>query len=336
MAASPTKLVEGQHIFPDDELHQLAVRWKELNAQRRDAEAMVLLEQIVQDSTAMFERLAQHEKFHHTVDLQILVSAAQEKVVKWLLRWDPKKGKLFTWFAKCAKHAFLSELLNVNRYRKRFYTTDDNLEKFIGTEDHTVDKHDLEAEMHAELSQLTCRWGHPQEIGCLVYLIDCILDEENRDRRGAIRGAAYAWGIPMEQSTFFYRWALTALRGIYLKKLRTALTDYDLICLAEAYSLFVDLVDIVGLDNGHKVMGRLGGNRIKIPSLAQMLRLRENYQIYQAYDQTVKDPDALAEVAAKFKRTPRSASDAFETMSELLNPQRAGEYYLYRDNDEHN
>jgi hypothetical protein len=276
--------VEGQHIFPDDELHEIAVRWKDLVARRKDTEAMFLLEQIITGSTPMFERLAQHEKFHHIVELPVLVGAAQERVVKWLLRWDPKKGKLFTWFSKCAKHAFLSELSNVRRFRKRYHTTSDNLEKFIGAEDHEVDKHDMEADMQARLKDLTCRWGHPQEIGCLQLLIACLVDDERRhNRQGAIRAAAYAYGLPLEHVKFFHRWALSALRGLFLDRIRVPFTETDLIYLAESYTPFVDLVDLIGLDLSKEVIAKHGGQRIKIPTIAAIIRLRENLNIYEEF-----------------------------------------------------
>jgi hypothetical protein len=85
---------QGEHIFAASYLEPLAIRWKELNAEGKHTEAMAVLEEIVVGSTQMFERMAQHERYHYTVDLDILVSAAQEKVVKWLLRWQRKKGKL--------------------------------------------------------------------------------------------------------------------------------------------------------------------------------------------------------------------------------------------------
>ncbi len=102
----------------------------------------MVLEEIVIGSTAMFERLAMYEDFHYTVDLKILVSAAQERVVKWLLRWEPKKGRLFSWFSKCAKNAFRSELVKVNQFRKRYYVTSDNLEHFYGVDDHAGNRCD--------------------------------------------------------------------------------------------------------------------------------------------------------------------------------------------------
>ncbi len=334
-APLPPKVeVEGQHIFPDDELHQYAIRWKELNAKGKQGEAMVLLEKIVEGSTPMFERLAQHEKFHHTVDLEILVSAAQEKVVKWLLRWEPKLGKLFTWFSKCAKHAFLSELVKVNQYRKRYHSTDDSLEKFIGTEDHAIDKHDLAREVRASIEDLTCRWGDPQEIGALRYLIECIVDEENRDRQAAIRGAAYAWGISPDMAKFFYRWALTALRGAFIKRIRVNFTEQDLFLLSESYSDFADFHDDLTFEQMRNVMVKHGGKRVKIPTLSHVAKLKEDFQMWQEIEATDKDPISIAEVADRHRKSPKSATQAYEDMCQKLNPQRAGEFYIFKDNED--
>jgi len=74
---SGAKPVQGEHIFASSQLTPLAVKWKELNAAKRHKEAMEVLEQIIKGSTAMFERLAQYEDYHYTVDLSILVDAAR-------------------------------------------------------------------------------------------------------------------------------------------------------------------------------------------------------------------------------------------------------------------
>lgn len=332
---SPPKVeVEGQHIFPDDELHQYAIRWKELNASKRHAEAMMVLEKIIEGSTPMFERLAQHEKFHHTVDLEILVSAAQEKVVKWLLRWEPKLGKLFTWFSKCAKHAFLSELVKVNQHRKRYHATSDSLEKFIGTEDHAIDKHDLAREVRMTIEQLTCRWGDPQEIGALRYLIECIVDEDNRDRQAAIRAAAYGWGVSMDMAKFFYRWALTALRGAFITRIRVNFTEQDLFLLSDSYTDFADFHDDISFDGMKRLMVKHGGKRVKIPALAYLAKRKEEYQMWLEIEATAKDPISIAEVAERHKKTAKTAAQAYEEMCDILNPKRAGEFYIFGPNDD--
>ena len=328
--------IPGQHLFPDDELHQYAVRWKELNAAKRHTEAMLLLEKIIEGSTPMFERLAQHEKFHHVVDLEILVSAAQEKVVRWLLSWEPKLGKLFTFFSKCARHAFLSELVKMNQYRKRYHATSDSLEKFIGTEDHAVDKHDLAKEVRQQIEQLTCRWGDPQEIGAIRYLIECIVEEDGRDRQGAIRAAAYAWGLTMDMSKFFYRWALTALRGAFLNRIRVNFTEQDLFLLSETYTDFADFADDLKFEQLKILMVKHGGKRVKIPTLAHLAKRKEGYRIWQEIEATPKDPHSIAEVAERHKKTAKGATQMYEEMCEILNPRRAGEYWIYGHNDEDN
>ena len=330
----PKTEVEGQHIFPDDELHQYALQWKELIEARRLTEAMFLLDKIIVKSTPMFERLAQHERFHHVVDLDVLVGAAQEKVVKWLLRWEPKLGKLFTFFSKCAKHAFLSELVKVNQYRKRYHATSDSLEKFIGTEDHAIDKQDLATEVRHDIDSLTCRWGNPQELGALAYQIECILDEENRDRQAAVRGAAYAFGVSMEMSKFFYRWALMALRGAFYGRIRVNFTEQDLFLLSESYTDFADFHDDVPWENLKRVMVKHGGKRVKIPTLAHLAKLKEDYIMFREIDATAKDPLSVAEVAERHKKTPKTAAQAYEEMAEILNPRRAGEYYIFAHNDD--
>jgi hypothetical protein len=329
----PGSSPEGEHIFPAAQLTPLAVRWKELSAAGRHKEAMFVLEQIVEGSTAMFERLAQFEDFHYTVDLPILVSAAQEKVVKWLQKWQPKKGRLFSWFSKCAKNAFRSELVKVNQYRKRYHVTSDNLERFYGVEDHAVDKHDIAKEFHDKLKQMTCRWGDPQEIAAIRYLIDCILDDD-RDKQGAIRGCCYAYCISLDLSKFFYGWVVSALRHELYDRVHIPFTEQDLFRAAFSYEHVVDLLDYVDWDTCKKIMVRWQGQRIKFPTLVSMIKLRENYAIHRDIDKSDLDPDAVAEVARKRKRTARSAQEIFNEMATVLDPKRTGEYGIYEQPDD--
>jgi DNA-directed RNA polymerase specialized sigma24 family protein len=320
--------VEGEHIFPAHELQPLAVKWKELNNAKRHTEAMRVLEQIVERSTPMFERLAQYEEFHHTVDLPILVSAAQEKVIKWLLRWQPKKGRLFSWFSKCAKHAFLSELVKVNQYRRRYHVTNDNLEKFYGFDDHEIDKHDIAKEFRRKLENITSRWGDPQEIGAIHFLVECIVDDD-RDKQAAIRSAAYGFGISLELSKFFYSWSLTAMRHEFAERIRVPFTEQDLVLLAESYSFIPDLLEILPWEKIKALVVRFGGMRLKIPTLAAWAKLKEDHQIFQDIESGDKDPDSIADTAKKFKKTPRTAAEAYAEMCHILDPRRSGEYSIY-------
>jgi hypothetical protein len=331
--------VQGEHIFPASYLEPLALKWKELNAQGKHTEAMLILEEIVVGSTQMFERLAQHEGYHYTVELDILVSAAQEKVIKWLLRWQRKKGKLFAWFSKCAKNAFRSELVKVNQFRKRYHVTGDNLEKFFGAEDHEIDKHDMATEARARLANLTCRWGNPQEIGAIHFLIECIL-EEDHEKQSAIRGAAYAYGISVELSKFFYATALVMMRDQMYKRIRVPFTEEDLVRAAYSFTDFITLFDTPNTPftwpvHGKYLVAVYGGKRLKIPTIAQIASLVEAKQIFDEVDASDKDPDSVAEIAERHGKTARTAQDIYYEMVDHLDPRRSGEYDVYDHDDHH-
>jgi hypothetical protein len=326
-AKKPNSL-EGEHIFPASQLTPLAVKWKELSSAGRHKEAMTVLEEIVIGSTAMFERLAMYEDFQYTVDLKILVSAAQERVVKWLLRWEPKKGRLFSWFSKCAKNAFRSELVKVNQFRKRYYVTSDNLEQFYGHDDHAIDKHDLADEVRLRIHDLTCRWGDPQEIGAIRFLIECIIDDEH-EKQKAIWSAAYAYGISVEQSKFFYGWSLAALRHAMFDKIHVPFTRQDLFRAAESYSYLVDLLDIVTWEQMEKIIAVHGGKRFKIPTLAYMTKLSDDFKLFRDLDKSDLDPDSVAAVARAHKKTPRTAQEVYNDMVTIIDPKRYGEHSVY-------
>jgi hypothetical protein len=320
--------LEGEHIFPASQLTPLAVKWKELSSAGRHKEAMVVLEEIVIGSTAMFERLAMYEDFQYTVDLKILVSAAQERVVKWLLRWEPKKGRLFSWFSKCAKNAFRSELVKVNQFRKRYYVTSDNLEQFYGQDDHAINKHDLADEVRLRIHDLTCRWGDPQEIGAIRFLIECIIDDEH-DKQNAVWSAAYAYGISVEQSKFFYGWSLAALRHAMYDKIHVPFTRQDLFRAAESYTYLVDLLDIITWEQMEKIIAIHGGKRFKIPTLAYMTKLSDDFKLFRDIDKSDLDPDSVAAVARAHKKTPRTAQEVYNDLVTITDPKRYGEHSVY-------
>lgn len=298
------------------------------NMQRYEAEAMAILEPIVIGSTEMFQRLAQHEGFHHTVDLPVLTSAAQEKVVKWLLRWLPAKGTLFAWFSKCAKNAFRSEIVKVNQFRNRFYVTGDNLEKFFGADDPDISKEKAADKVRRNVRDLSARWGDPQELGALQFLIECVL-EEDHDKQAAIKGASYAWCITADQSKFFYNWVLVAMREQFYEQIHVPFTMQDLFRHANSYTHIVDLLNVITWEQMQKLIMTRGGMRFKIPTVAQMAKLHEDYKVYREIDQTDKDPDSVAEVAEKHKKSPKTAQEIYEDMTSVVNVNRSGEYSIF-------
>lgn len=324
------KGVSSEHIFPASQLTPLAIRWQELNESGKHMEAMHVLEEIVVLSTPMFERLAQYEGFQYAVDLPVLVSAAQEKMVKWLLRWQPKKGRLFSWLSTCAKRAFLSELGKVTQFRRRFHVTSDNLEQFYGAEDHEVDKHDVAADVRAKIHGMTCRWGDPQEIGAIRYLIECVASDDH-DKQGSIRGAAYAYGISFEQAQFFYAWVGAEMRHVFYEKVYVPLTEYELAMCAHSYDHLGTLMDLLPWPLMKKVMVVMQGLRLRFPPMSALDKLRAQAKLHRDMDACDHDDESIAEVAQKHGTTSKTAQEIYTEMQDMLAPKRFGEYPIYDD-----
>ena len=328
----PIEPLEGQHIFNARQMTELALRWKQLTEAERHPEAQDLLEEIILGCTSMFERLAQHEGFTHTVDLPTLVQSAREKVVRWLIAWD-KKRSLFSWLSVCAKNCFLSEVNKTNSYRRRFHVTSDTLEKFYGTEDHATHKGEAAKEARARLRQIAVRWGAAHEISAVRLAVECLIDEHEQDREAAIRTICYAYGFSPELGRFFFGWGLFALRDAMYDRIYIPFTREDLLRHKFSYTHLPDLLDIVTWDQFQRLVALLGGQRLRIPTMAQLARLHENYLLTRSVEKRGGDPAAVDAAAREFNRAPKSAQEIYEETMQELNPDRAGEHLVY-DNDE--
>ena len=321
------KKAKHEEIFRASELTPMATEYKWAVAKGDVVKADELLEQIIIGSTQMFQRLAQHEGYHRTVDVDRLVSAAQQKVIKWLEKWDIEKGPLFSFFSKCSKYAFLSEIHKETQFRARYHTTSDNLETIYGTEDHPSMADEV-ANTTKLFEGIFVRWGAPQQQEAIRYLLRCII-EEGHDKNAAIRGAAYAWGISPVMSKFFYTWCLMELRTKMFDKIHLPFTQQDLFRHAHSYSAIVDLLEIITWDQLVKIIAVMGGTRLKIPTLAQMAKLNADYRMSLRIDQSDKDLDSIAEIAKDNRRTVKTAQQAYIETIDNLSPDRSGEHELF-------
>lgn len=320
---------KGEHIFNATWLTDLAIRWKKAVEDGRTEESLELLDQLVKGSTPMFERLAQHEKFDTSVDLPTLIMSAQEKMVRWLLAWKPKEGKLFSWLSSCAKNAFRSEVVKTNTHRNRFHATSDNLEKFFGDVDHHETlKYKAAIPVRERLKEITCRWGLKQEIGAVRFCLDA-LTGEGHDRKITIHSVAYAFGISPDLAKFFYNWALFALRNEMYEAVRVPFTEQELFRHRYSYTHLVDLLDIISWDQLKRIIMTLGGQRLKIPTPVQMARLREDYLMSLEVEKTDLDEHSVETIGKKYGKTQKSAQEIYEEMLRTSNVWNDGEFNVY-------
>jgi hypothetical protein len=63
--------------------------------------------------------------------------------------------------------------------------------------------------------------------------------------------------------------------------------------------------------------------------LQSIAKLRENYRLARDIDKSDLDPDAVAEVARKHKKTARAAQEVYNEMVEQQDPRRYGEHSIF-------
>jgi hypothetical protein len=124
------------------------------------------------------------------------------------------------------------------------------------------------------------------------------------------------------------------LRDQMYKRIRIPFTQEDLVRLAFSYTDFVSLFDLPNTPMTWGVHGKWlvaikGGSRIKIPTAAQIAAVIEAKQIFDEIDASDKDPDSVAEIAARHGKNARTAQEIFNEMSEILDRRRSGEYEVY-------
>ena len=330
--AKDTTRTKDEHIFPETKIRPLVFNWKRLVAEEKTWEAMDLLEVIINDSTEMFKRLAQHEKFHHTVPLDSLVAAAQEKIPKWLMKWDPAKGSLFSWLSTCAKNVFRSELVKTTTFTKRVHCTDDDaaLERLSGFTDDGQDSKDRSDAIHAKIKGMTAPWASEEMRGAIRYIIECIMEEDHR-RQDCIRGAAFAWGLSMDTTKFLYSWTHVQMKVELFDETYTRFTDHDLFVASYRNTPWPQIVEMIGWDVAKKVFACAGGQRLKVPTVGELGRLMQQGRMVQEILKSDKDPDAMSKIAKRFSKTEKSATDIYVTLTGIMNPANSGEFPVYDD-----
>jgi len=321
-----------EHIFPATQLTELVLRWKTARSESRDDESMRLLTEIIENTQEMLRRFAQHEGFTRTVDLDILLGSANSKLMHWIDKWEPSRGRLFSWINACAKNTWLSEVNRETNYRRRYHVTGDDLEKFFGAEEHAVTTHEALKSTHDKVSSIVSRWGNPQEIGALAYMLAC-LHEGVTDKDAVVRGASYAWGLDVTLSKFFYTWCLFELRSQWSNKVRIPFTEQDLVMAAHSYTYLPDFLNIVSFEQFKKLVAVMGGVRLRIPTIQQLAKLKEHYSIHEQLEATDKTPDDFAAVARSRKRSVKSAAEIFTEMTGVLHEDRTGEYPIFDEVD---
>jgi hypothetical protein len=235
------------------------------------------------------------------------------------------------------KNVFRTEASKVNQYRKYFHSTGENLEKYYGEEDYRKFRAEAAEEVKSNLKELTCRWGDLQEIGTVRFILMSLLEDREETaketptvvRERIIRSAGFAWCVSPDLARYFYQWAVYALRDALDHKISVRFTLQDVLRHAESYTFLPELIDIVGWDRAQELFVKLGGARIRLPTVQQLGKLHEKYLLFADIQREGEDPDTIEKVGRRRGFSSKTAQQAFEEMSETLDHRRLGDNPIF-------
>lgn len=229
----------------------------------------------------------------------------------------------------CSKHVFLGEVVKASQHRKRFHSTGDNLEKFAGAVDPTVNQHEAVEAVQDMLKTIHARWGNAQAQQCIQFHIACLVENPRGNRKNTVKTGAYASGLSLELSRFFYNWALYALRDAMFDQIAPRYSEEDVFRLQKSFTFLPEVIKIVGWEKTLKLIGLLGGTKLVLPTLAQLTQSRKDVALYNALSRTHQTATEFRRVAAEHGVTERSAEEVFQRMSNELMADRDGNYPVY-------
>jgi len=336
------KAPKRKDVFDNQRMTDLTKQWQALMKEDppKRHEAMPLLEEIIKGCQNMIPQFAQYEGFSRTVDVETLTAAASARIERYLLTFDPNRisaNGLFSYLSKCFKNVFRTEASKVNQYRKYFHATGDNLEKFYGEEDFRRYRNEALEEVKSDIKELTCRWGDLQEIGALRFILTCLVEEREDSiketpttvRERIIRSVSFAWAVSPDMARFLYQWAVYALRDALYHKTSPRFTQQDVLRHAESYTFIPELIDIVGWEKTKELMVKLGGVRLRLPTIQQMGKIHEKHLLWVDIQREGEDPDTIEKIGKRRGYSSKTAQQVFEDMSDVMDHRRMGDHPIF-------
>lgn len=305
MASKKTKAV----IFDNDLATGLCTQFK----QTKD---IVTYKKICEVSNNLMDSIIRSSRFHLQVPFGDIKNHLFLQVENWIEKWQPTKGKVYTYFCVCIKHACLSFVSKEALIRSRFVfehqMRDVPLEAVAGSVGPGSYTAEFRASLGTALEELEIRWREPVVREIIRYLVDCVVHNRTEGRRQEIlRTITFGYPVDLNTAKFLLDWTQAAVRACLLVKYDQPLGEIDIIRVSERFDRMPDLIKLIGLRNAKILMTTFAGQTIRFPSQTQ---LRRHTVLKKVYDRLGEDPspDAVNELAREVRTTPDKIQELYE------------------------
>lgn len=280
-------------VFENDYVESLCLQYK------RDRD-FGTYHRICQYTKNLMDSIILGSKFNRHVSFHDLCSHLFLQLERWIDKWTPGNGTLYSYCSTCIKHGCISYVTREAQLRQRQVLTGDIPLETIGAS-YTMDfsgEKDLAERIR---SGIHIRWNDPEIREAIKYVTEeILLNGGVRQRKIMLRTMECAFDLgmhteaslgrqePVEVAKFIIDWTQTAVRQVWLDHHTPPITAFDIARIQSRFSFLPDLVNCIGIENAAKAMSVFSGVSIRFPTTAGWEKTK---QLANAYDAYLREPD---------------------------------------------
>ncbi len=297
-----------QKIFNNEIVTELAIQFKQTGD-------LTTYRRVCEGSNDLMDSIIRSNKFHLQAPFDDIKNFLFLQLENWLAKWSPEKGKIYSYFSTCIKHAAISFVSKESLYRQRFMLTDLSMEAVSGACVMPVYTAELRQVLIDGLKDLTVRWREPVIQNAIRYMVCCVVNNQMEKRQEILRTAMLAFPIDINTAKFLLDWTQAAVRAALLEHYDQPLGEIDIIRASERFSLLPDIISLVGLINAKKLMVVFAGTTIRFPSQTQLRRHTMLKKIHRSLSQD-PTPDNVQQLSRESRTTPEKVEYLYENLNE--------------------
>lgn len=287
LVRSKTVLGSKRLVFENDFTEGLVVRWK----RTRD---FGTYHQICKYTKNLMDSIVIGSKFSRNAPLQDILGNMFLSMERWLDRWVPGKGTLYSYLSTCIKHACISFVTKEVGLRQRQVLVGDTPMESLGAT-YVMDFDDAPDLVTSITSDLECRWSDPEIRDAIRYVADEILRNGGvKHRKAVLQTMSLAFDLGaytdaghtnemIDVARFIVDWTHAAIRKAWLDHHSPPIRQYDVARLATRFSFLPDLIEVVGLESATRLMSVFAGMSVRFPTQSSWQRTRAIGEAYEAY-----------------------------------------------------
>jgi len=279
-------------VFENDYLETLAITFK------RDRDFGTYY-RICRFTKNLMDSIILGSRFNRTVPHHDLCSHLFLQMERWLDKWIPGNGSLYSYVSTCCKHGCISLVTKESTLRQRNLLMGDSPPEVTGAH-YEMDfsgEGDMVDRMRASVSM---RWHDPVIKEAVQYVLEEILSNGGiRQRKNMIRTMEYAFDLgvhsepslgkneAVEVAKFLIDWTVAMVRAEWLERHASPVSSEDVLRLQSRYGYLPDVVGLIGVENATKLMVAFAGVGIRFPTASAFDRMKS---VGKAYDEWLADP----------------------------------------------